>query len=129
MTENLAELLCDSLNSQLLIYKQIYDLQNELLKDLDATNELNKIMELLNKKSSLLDNIRTENARSAPFVEEFVERKEELKIHPLYLEIERIISEIEKFVLDLRTQDEAMITRFDQHSQSKNRIDAFRALR
>jgi len=129
MTENLAELLCDSLNSQLLVYKQIYDLQNELLKDLDASNELDKIMELLNKKSSLLDNIRDENTKSAPFVEEFVQRKEELKSHSLYAEIERIISEIEKFVLELRTQDEAMINRFDQHSQSKNRIDAFRALR
>jgi len=129
MTENLAELLRDSLNSQLLIYRQIYDLQSELLKDIDATNELNNIMELLNKKSSLLDNIREENTRSAPLVEEFVQKKEELKTHHLYADIERIISEIEKFVLELRTQDEAMIVRFDQHSQSKNRIDAFRALR
>jgi len=129
MTENLAQQLCESLNSQLSIYKQIYDLQNELLKDLDASNELNKIMDSLNKKSLLLDSIREENARSAPFVEEFIERKEELKNHPLYEDIERIISEIEKFVLELRTQDEAMIARFDQHSQSKNRIDAFRALR
>jgi nitrogen-specific signal transduction histidine kinase len=129
MTENLTELLCSSLNSQLLVYKKIYDLQNELLKNIDATNELDKIMDLLNQKSSLLDSIRAENSRSAPLVEEFVERKEELKNHPLHADIERIISEIEKFVLELRAQDEAMITRFDQHSQSKNRIDAFRALR
>ncbi|MDR2579797.1 MAG: hypothetical protein LBC85_02235 [Fibromonadaceae bacterium] len=129
MTENLAQLLCDSLNSQLSTYKQIYDLQNELLKDLDSTNELNKIMELLEKKSSLLDNIKAENTRCAPFVEEFIGRKEEMKKHPLYADIEHTISEIEKFVLDLRAQDEAMIQRFDSQTQSKNRIDAFRALR
>jgi hypothetical protein len=62
-------------------------------------------------------------------VQEFIERKEELKQHQLYADIERIISEIEKLIFELRTQDEEMIQRFDQHSQSKNRIDAFRALR
>jgi protein tyrosine phosphatase len=129
MTENLAQLLCDSLNSQLSTYKEIYNLQSELLKDLDSTNELNKIMELLEKKSSLLDSIKAENTRSAPFVEEFIERKEELKLHPLYANIEHTISEIEKFVLELRSQDEIMIQRFDSQAQSKNRIDAFRALR
>jgi protein tyrosine phosphatase len=129
MTENLAQLLCDSLNSQLSVYRQIHDLQSELLKDLDASNEMNKIMELLGKKSSFLDSVRAENTRSAPLVQEFIERKEELKQHQLYADIERIISEIEHLVLELRAQDEVMIQRFDQHSQSKNRIDAFRALR
>ena len=129
MTENLAQLLCNSLNAQLSVYRQIHDLQSELLKDLDASNELNKIMDLLAQKSSFLDNVKAENARSAPLVQEFIERKEELKQHQLYADIERIISEIEQLVLELRTQDEEMIQRFDQHSQSKNRIDAFRALR
>jgi hypothetical protein len=73
--------------------------------------------------------VKEENARSAPLVQEFIERKDELKQHELYADIERIISEIEKLVMELRTQDEEMIQRFDQHSQSKNRIDAFRALR
>ncbi|MDR0516543.1 MAG: hypothetical protein LBH25_05800 [Fibromonadaceae bacterium] len=129
MTENLAQLLCESLNSQLSVYEQIYNLQGELLKDLDASNDMEKIMDLLGKKSAFLDKVKAENARSAPFVEEFIERKEELKLHELYSDIERIISEIEKFVFELRAQDEAMIARFDQHSQSQNRIDAFRALR
>ncbi|MCL2102113.1 MAG: hypothetical protein FWH22_10430 [Fibromonadales bacterium] len=129
MTGNLPELLCDSLNSQLSIYKQIHALQNDLLRDLDSRNELDKIMSLLEKKSLLLDNVKAENVRSAPYVEEWIERKSEMQNSPLFANIESIISEIEKLVLDLRAQDEAMIQRFDHQSQSKNRIDAFRALR
>jgi len=129
MKPDLPELLRDSLNSQLSIYKQIHDLQNDLLHDLDSKNELDKIMNLLALKSSLLDEVRAENSRSAPFVDEWINRKEEMRSSALYAEIERIISEIEKLVLELRTQDEAMIQRFDQQSQSKNRVDAFRALR
>jgi len=129
MSSNLPELLRDSLNSQLSIYKQIHALQSDLLHDLDSENELNKIMDLLALKSSLLDNVKAENSRSAPFVDEWIKRKEEMQNSPLYEDIELIISEIEKLVLELRSQDEAMIQRFDQQSQSKNRIDAFRALR
>lgn len=129
MTSNLPELLLNSLNTQLETYKQIYALQSDLLRDLDAENQLNRIMELLEKKSSLLDLVKEENARSAPFVEEWIQRKEEMQSAPLFANIEQIISEIEKFVLDLRAQDEAMIKRFDEQSQSKNRIDAFRAMR
>jgi len=129
MTSNLPELLRDSLNSQLSIYKRIHALQSDLLRDLDSENELNKIMDLLALKSSLLDSVKAENSRSAPFVDEWVKRKEEMQNTPLYGDIELIIAEIEKLVLELRSQDEAMIQRFDQQSQSKNRIDAFRALR
>jgi protein tyrosine phosphatase len=129
MTSSLPELLRDSLNSQLSIYKQIHTLQSDLLRDLDSENELNKIMDLLALKSSLLDSVKAENSRSAPFVDEWIQRKEEMQNSPLYGDIELIISEIEKLVLELRAQDEAMIQRFDQQSQSKNRIDAFRALR
>lgn len=129
MTSNLPELLRDSLNSQLSIYKRIHALQNDLLHDLDSKNELDRIMNLLALKSSLLDEVRAENSRSAPFVDEWIKRKEEMQSSALYADIELIISEIEKLVLELRTQDEAMIQRFDQQSQSKNRIDAFRALR
>ena len=129
MTSNLPELLLNSLNTQLETYKQIYALQSDLLRDLDAENQLNRIMELLEKKSSLLDLVKEENARSAPFVEEWIQRKEEMQSAPLFENIEQIISEIEKYVLDLRAQDEAMIKRFDEQSQSKNRIDAFRAMR
>jgi len=120
VTANLPELLCNSLNTQLSVYKQIRDLQSDLLRDLDAENDLNKIMSLLEKKNALLDGVRTENSRSAPYVDEWVKVKKE---------IEELISEIEKLVLELRVQDEAMLQRFDQESQSKNRIDAFRALR
>jgi protein tyrosine phosphatase len=129
MTSNLPELLRDSLNAQLSIYKQIHELQSDLLRDLDSKNELNKIMQLLEKKSSFLDNVKAENIRCAPLVTEWVERKAEMQNSEIFESIEQIISEIEKLVLELRTQDEAMIQRFDQHSQSKNRIDAFRALR
>jgi len=129
MTSNLPELLRDSLNAQLSIYKQIHELQSDLLKDLDSKNELNKIMQLLEKKSSFLDNVKAENVRCAPLVSEWVERKAEMQNSELFAGIEQIISEIEKLVLELRAQDEVMIQRFDQHSQSKNRIDAFRALR
>jgi len=129
MTSNLPELLRDSLSSQLSIYKRIHSLQSDLLRDLDSENELNKIMDLLALKSSLLDSVKAENFRSAPFVDEWIQRKEEMQNSPLYGDIELIISEIEKLVLELRSQDEAMIQRFDQQSQSKNRIDAFRALR
>jgi hypothetical protein len=129
MTSNLPELLCSSLNSQLAIYEQIHELQNNLLQDLDSNNELDKIMGLLSQKSSLLDKVREENSRCAPYVDEWIQRKEEMVSSPLFSDIERIITEIEKLVLELRTQDEAMIQRFDTHAQSKNRIDAFRALR
>jgi nitrogen-specific signal transduction histidine kinase len=129
MTPNLPELLRDSLNSQLSIYRQIHTLQSDLLRDLDSENELNKIMDLLSQKSSLLDIVKEENSRSAPFVDEWINRKEEMQSSVLFADIEKIITEIEKLVLELRAQDEAMIQRFDQQSQSKNRIDAFRALR
>jgi len=129
MTSNLPEVLRDSLNSQLSIYKQIHKLQSDLLHDLDSENQLNKIMDLLALKSSLLDNVKAENSRSSPFVDEWINRKEEMQNSPLYGDIELIITEIEKLVLELRSQDEAMLQRFDQQSQSKNRIDAFRALR
>jgi len=129
MTSNLPELLRDSLNSQLSIYKKIHSLQSDLLHDLDSENQLNKIMDLLALKSSLLDSVKAENSRCAPFVDEWINRKEEMQSSPLYGDIELIIAEIEKLVLELRSQDEAMIQRFDQQSQSKNRIDAFRALR
>jgi len=129
MTSNLPELLRDSLNMQLSIYKQIHELQNDLLRDLDSKNEMNKIMQLLEKKSSFLDSVKEENTRCAPLVSEWVERKAEMQSSELFASIEQIISEIEKLVLELRAQDEVMIQRFDQHSQSKNRIDAFRALR
>jgi hypothetical protein len=129
MISNLPELLCSSLNSQLEIYKQIHTLQSDLLRDLDSKNDLAQIMALLAQKNSLLDNVREENARSAPYVDEWIQRKEEMLGDPLYADIEQIISEIEKLVLELRGQDEVMLQRFDQQSQSKNRIDAFRALR
>jgi hypothetical protein len=129
MTPDLPELLRESLNAQLSIYKQIHELQNDLLHNLDSKNELDKIMKLLEKKSSFLDNVKTENTRCAPLVSEWIERKTEMQNSVLFADIEKIISEIEKLVLDLRAQDESMIQRFDQHSQSKNRIDAFRALR
>jgi len=129
MTSNLPELLRDSLNTQLSIYKQIHELQSDLLHNLDSKNELNKIMNLLEKKSSFLDNVKEENVRCAPLVTEWVERKAEMQNSELFASIEQIISEIEKLVLELKAQDEIMIQRFDQHSQSKNRIDAFRALR
>jgi len=129
MTSNLPELLRDSLNMQLSIYKQIHELQSDLLRDLDSKNEMNKIMTLLEKKSSFLDSVKEENVRCAPLVSEWVERKAEMQSSELFASIEQIISEIEKLVLELRAQDEAMIQRFDQQSQSKNRMDAFRALR
>jgi hypothetical protein len=129
MTSNLPELLRDSLNAQLSIYKQIHELQSDLLHNLDSKNELDKIMKLLEKKSSFLDNVKAENTRCAPLVSEWVERKSEMQNSELFASIEQIITEIEKMVLELRAQDEVMIQRFDQHSQSKNRIDAFRALR
>jgi len=129
MTSNLPELLRDSLNAQLSIYKQIHELQSDLLHNLDSKNELDKIMKLLEKKNSFLDNVKAENTRCAPLVSEWVERKAEMQNSELFASIEQIITEIEKLVLDLRAQDEVMIQRFDQHSQSKNRIDAFRALR
>ncbi len=129
MTSNLPELLHGSLNSQLLVYKQIHALQSDLLRDLDSNNELDKIMNLLEKKNALLDSISAENSRSAPFVDEWISRKNEMQNSPLFADIERIISEIENLVSELRAQDEAMLQRFDQQSQSKNRIDAFRSLR
>ena len=129
MTDNLSELLRDSLNSQLSIYKQIHDLQNDLLRGLDSNNELGKIMDLLEKKNSLLDNVKMEKNRSAPLVDEWVERKNEMQNSPLFADIERILSEIVALILEFRSQDEAMLQRFDQQSQSKNRIDAFRSLR
>ena len=129
MTSNLPELLRDSLNTQLSIYKQIHELQSDLLHNLDSKNELNKIMNLLEKKSSFLDSVKEENVRCAPLVTEWVERKAEMQNSELFANIEQIISEIEKLVLELKAQDEIMIQRFDQHSQSKNRIDAFRAMR
>jgi len=129
MTSNLPELLRDSLNTQLSIYKQIHELQNDLLRDLDSKNELDKIMKLLEKKSSFLDNVKEENTRCAPLVNEWVERKAEMQQSELFASIEQIISEIEKLVLELRAQDDVMLQRFDQHSQSKNRIDAFRSFR
>jgi len=129
MTSNLPELLRDSLSTQLSIYKQIHELQSDLLRDLDSKNEMNKIMKLLEKKSSFLDSVKEENIRCAPLVSEWVERKAEMQNSELFASIEQIITEIEKLVLELRAQDEVMIQRFDQHSQSKNRIDAFRALR
>jgi len=129
MTSNLPELLRDSLNSQLSIYKRIHELQSDLLRDLDSENELNKINDLLTLKSSLLDGVTAEMSRNAPFVDEWIQRKEEMQNSPLYREIELIISEMEKLVLELRSQDEAMVQRFDPQSQSKNRIDALRALR
>ncbi|MDR2583151.1 MAG: hypothetical protein LBC75_06695 [Fibromonadaceae bacterium] len=129
MTSNLPELLRDSLNAQLSIYKQIHELQSDLLKDLDSKNELNRIMQLLEKKSSYLDSVKEENVRCAPLVSEWVERKAEMQNSELFASIEQIIAEMEKLVLELRAQDEIMIQRFDQHSQSKNRIDAFRAMR
>jgi alkyl hydroperoxide reductase subunit AhpF len=129
MTDNLPELLYQSLNSQLSIYKEILALQNDLLHDLNSQNEMGKIMELLEKKSLLLDNIKAENSRSAPFVDEWLKRKAEMQNSPLFAGIESVISEIEQLVLELRAQDESMIQRFDQQSQSKNRIDVFRALR
>jgi len=129
VTDNLSELLRDSLNSQLSIYKQIHDLQNDLLRGLDSNNELGKIMDLLEKKNSLLDNVKMEKNRSAPLVDEWVERKNEMQNSPLFADIERILSEIVALILEFRSQDEAMLQRFDQQSQSKNRIDAFRSLR
>jgi len=129
MTSNLPELLRDSLNTQLSIYKQIHELQSDLLRDLDSKNEMNKIMQLLEKKSAFLDSVKAENVRCAPLVSEWVERKAEMQSSELFAGIEQIISEIEKLVLELRAQDDAMLQRFDQHSQSKNRMDAFRALR
>ena len=129
MTSNLPELLRDSLNSQLSIYKRIHALQSDLLRNLDSENELNKINDLLTLKSSLLDSVTAEISRNAPFVDEWIQRKEEMQNSPLYREIELIISEMEKLVLELRSQDEAMVQRFDPQSQSKNRIDALRALR
>ncbi|MCL1967517.1 MAG: hypothetical protein FWF67_06510 [Fibromonadales bacterium] len=129
MTSNLPELLRDSLNSQLSIYKRIHTLQSDLLRDLDSENELNKINDLLTLKSSLLDSVTAEMSRNAPYVDEWIQRKEEMQNSPLYGEIELIISEMEKLVLELRSQDEAMVQRFDPQSQSKNRIDALRALR
>ncbi|MDR2555174.1 MAG: hypothetical protein LBC64_07065 [Fibromonadaceae bacterium] len=129
MTSNLPELLRDSLNSQLSIYKRIHTLQSDLLRDLNSENELNKINDLLTLKSSLLDSVTAEMSRNAPFVDEWIQRKEEMQSSPLYGEIELIISEMEKLVLELRSQDEAMVQRFDPQSQSKNRIDALRALR
>jgi predicted Mrr-cat superfamily restriction endonuclease len=129
VTDNLSELLRDSLNSQLSIYKQIHDLQNDLLLGLDSNNELGKIMDLLEKKNSLLDNVKMEKNRSAPLVDEWVERKNEMQNSPLFADIERILSEIVALILEFRSQDEAMLQRFDQQSQSKNRIDAFRSLR
>ena len=95
MTSNLPELLRDSLSSQLSIYKRIHSLQSDLLRDLDSENELNKIMDLLALKSSLLDSVKAENFRSAPFVDEWIQRKEEMQNSPLYGDIELIISEIE----------------------------------
>jgi len=129
MTSNLPELLRDSLNAQLSIYKQIHELQSDLLRDLDSKNEMNKIMQLLEKKSSYLDKVKEENTRCAPLVSEWVERKTEMQNSEHFAGIEQIISEIEKLVLELRAQDDVMLQRFDQHSQSKNRIDAFRSLR
>jgi len=129
MTSNLPELLRDSLNSQLSIYKRIHALQSDLLRNLDSENELNKINDLLTLKSSLLDSVTAEISRNAPFVDEWIQRKEEMQSSPLYGEIELIITEMEKLVLELRSQDEAMVQRFDPQSQSKNRIDALRALR
>jgi alkyl hydroperoxide reductase subunit AhpF len=129
MTPNLPEVLRDSLNTQLSIYRQIHDLQSGLLRDLDSKNELDKIMDLLAQKSSLLDKVSAENTRNASYVDEWLQRKNEMQSSPLFADIEMIIAEIEKLILELRAQDEAMIQRFDQHSQSKNRIEAFRALR
>ena len=120
MTANLPELLRDSLSSQLSVYKEIRDLQSNLLRNLDAQNELANIMGLLEKKNALLDKVKAENMRSASYVDEWVQVKKEIEDH---------ITEIEKLVLELRAQDEAMLQRFDQESQSKNRIDAFRAMR
>lgn len=129
MTENLPQIICDSLKLQISNYKEIYEVQNELLKKLDVSNELNSVLELLNKKSLILDKIHEENISNAPLIKEFVERKEELKQHELYSNIESLTSEIEKYVSELRTQDDIIIKRFDPESQSKNRIDAFRGLR
>jgi nitrogen-specific signal transduction histidine kinase len=125
----LVEQLHGSLSRQREFYRQISALQSALLERLDHTAEMQPIMEMLAQKNALLDSIRAENRDAAPWVEEWVSRKAECADHPLYGQVGEIVSEIETLVLELRSQDEQMIKRFDRASQSQNMLNAFRALR
>ncbi|GHV11463.1 hypothetical protein AGMMS49938_02190 [Fibrobacterales bacterium] len=127
----LCEKLLNSLSVQLNIYEQINDLQSQLLQKLDSSNAMAEAMDLLNEKNILLDKVKNEHAQNAPVVNEWIENKSEMSVNfPMEsAKIDDIIGEIENLVLKLRSQDEAMIQRFDQHSQTQNRLNAMRALR
>jgi len=137
---DLAEQLKAVLGIQLGLYREIGLLQTDLLKRLDDTNQLSVVMELLARKNSLLDAIRSENHRASPLVDEWVRSKDEMIRSSAYPEIEAMLGEIEGLVIQLRGQDEEMIRRFegmarpaatekDQQAHSRNMLNAFRALR
>lgn len=137
---DLADKLLVILERQRELYSEISSLQAELLKRLDDTNQMTLVMDLLARKNQLLDAIHTQIHESAPWVDEWVQKKDQMVQLPAYSRIESTLSEIEQFVRTLRTQDEEMIRRFegmarpaatpkDQQSHSRNMLNAFRALR
>lgn len=72
---DLADKLLVILERQRELYSEISSLQAELLKRLDDTNQMTLVMDLLARKNQLLDAIHTQIHESAPWVDEWVQKK------------------------------------------------------
>ncbi|NLB63965.1 MAG: hypothetical protein GX801_07660 [Fibrobacter sp.] len=128
------------LESQLDMYRSMNALQRQLLRELDHSDGMQKVLDLLEEKNQHLDKLRKNQKQAAPLLEAWRQQKSELPESDEVKNVDELINTMESLALAMRNQDEEMIRRFERiavspadkesrDKHSRNMLNAFRALR
>lgn len=139
-TAEMVQRLSRHLQLQMKLFESMDQIQTDLLRKLNGTGGMPDVMDLLEKKNAMLDEVRHNNVLAAPVLKEWNQTKSTLGDSPEIIEIDGMLDRLEDLARVMKRQDEDMVARFQRVAQpvdnpqtrqkhSQNMLNAFRALR
>lgn len=132
--------LLEFLEVQIHSFDQMESLQDKLDNALSGSQPLDKILQLLDTKAKLVDELSSRTVAARPLVATWVEMRQELQGNADYSRVEKCLDAVEIRVKALRLREEKLIAGFSKYVEapptpeerqrrSKQILDAWRALR
>ncbi|HSQ42551.1 MAG TPA: hypothetical protein VLM37_09750 [Fibrobacteraceae bacterium] len=129
---SLQALLEQHLENRLALFQKVDATQQKLEDRLDQGQDIAGILELLNAKNTLLDEISALNQKFQPLLAEW---KAQHSVLPS--SVTALLQQLEQLAKKQRERDEIMLSRFgkwanpaeNRQENSQNTLNAFRALR
>ena len=129
----------EHLQGQLSLFQELEEIHAQVVNILDSNQEISSVLELLSRKNHLLDTVRLNSQNAAGLVEAWPQARLALNSQPEVQRVMALLTRMEATAQSMRKHDEEMVHRFekvvvpakpaDRTEQSRNMLNAFRALR